>query len=124
MCFFWRESKKTQKISNENQEVFYLMDMQKLMRQAQKMQNDMNRAQEKLKEMEVSGQASGGLVKVTATGAGEITGLEIAPELVDPEDVEMLQDMILVAIRDAMAKVTELNNAEMSKVTGGMKLPF
>ena len=100
------------------------MDMQKLMRQAQKMQNDMNRAQEKLKEMQVFGQASGGLVKVTATGAGEITGLEIAPELVDPEDIEMLQDMILVAIRDAMGKVSELNNAEMSKVTGGMKLPF
>jgi len=100
------------------------MDMQRLMRQAQKMQNDMNRAQAKLKEMVVEGQASGGMVKVTATGAGEITAIEINPEIVDPEDVEMLQDMILVAINDANAKVAELNNAEMSKVTGGMKLPF
>ena len=92
------------------------MDMQKLMRQAQKMQNEMNKAQEKLKEMEVEGAAGGGMVKVTA--------ITIDPEVVDPNDVEMLQDLILAAINDAMTKANELANSEMGKITGGMKMPF
>ena len=100
------------------------MDMQKLMKQAQKMQREMNKAQEKLQEMEVIGEASGGVVKVTATGGNAIKAIEIDPEIVDPEDVEMLQDLILVAINDAMAKANDLANSEMSRVTGGMKMPF
>ena len=100
------------------------MDMQKLMKQAQKMQNDMAKAQEQLKEMTVVGSASGDMVKVTANGGNEILAIEINPEVVDPEDVEMLQDLILVAINDAMDKAGELANTEMSKVTGGMKMPF
>jgi DNA-binding YbaB/EbfC family protein len=100
------------------------MDMQKLMRQAQKMQNEMNKAQEKLKEMEVQGVAGGGVVKVTATGGQTIKALEIDPEVVDPNDVEMLQDLILAAINDAMGKAAELANSEMGKITGGMKMPF
>lgn len=100
------------------------MDMQKLMKQAQKMQREMNKAQEKLKETEVIGEASGGVVKVTATGGNEIKAIEIDPEIVDPEDVEMLQDLILVAINDAMSKANDIANNEMSRVTGGMKMPF
>ncbi|MGI5824731.1 MAG: YbaB/EbfC family nucleoid-associated protein [Bacillota bacterium] len=100
------------------------MDMQKLMRQAQKMQNEMNRAQEKLKDMEVEGVAGGGVVKVTATGGQQIKAVEIDPEVVDPNDVEMLQDLILAAINDAMNKAGELANSEMGKITGGMKMPF
>lgn len=100
------------------------MDMQKLMRQAQKMQNEMNKAQEKLKEMEVEGAAGGGVVKVIATGGQKVTAITIDPEVVDPNDVEMLQDLILAAINDAMTKANELANSEMGKITGGMKMPF
>ena len=97
------------------------MDMQKLMKQAQKMQKEMNQAQAKLQEMEVEG---GGVVKVTATGGNAIKAIEIAPEVVDPEEVEMLQDLILAAINDAMSKANQLANDEMGKITGGMKMPF
>lgn len=84
------------------------MDMQALMRQAQKMQSDMARAQEELKETVVEGVAGGGMVKVKANCANDILGIEINPEVVDPEDVEMLQDLILAAINDAMAKAGEI----------------
>lgn len=100
------------------------MDMQKLMKQAQKMQNDMAKAQEKLKEMKVEGVAGGGMVKVVATGGNEIVDIQINPEVVDPEDVEMLQDLILAAINEAMKNASELASSEMSKVTGGIKMPF
>ncbi len=100
------------------------MDMQALMRQAQKMQNDMARAQEELKETVVEGVAGGGMVKVKANCVNDILGIEIDPEVVDPEDVEMLQDLILAAINDAMAKAGEIAGNRMGAVTGGMKLPF
>lgn len=100
------------------------MDMQSLMRQAQKMQLEMAKAQEDLKNTEVVGQASGGMVKVTATAGNEIKAIEINPEVVDAEDVEMLQDLIMVAINDAMAQANELSNSKMNAVTGGIKMPF
>ena len=100
------------------------MDMQALMRQAQKMQNDMTRVQNELAETMVEGAAGGGVVKITATATGEIRGVTISPEVVDPEDVEMLQDLILAAINDASAKAQEISGSRMSAVTGGMKLPF
>ena len=100
------------------------MDMQAIMRQAQEMQTDMTRAQEELRQTEVEGSAGGGAVKVKATCANEIVGLEISPEVVDAEDVEMLQDLILAAINDAMGKAADIANERMNKVTGGMKLPF
>lgn len=100
------------------------MDMQKLMKQAQKMQQQVNQAQAKLQETEVEGVAGGGVVKVTATGGNTIKAIEIAPEVVDPEEIEMLQDLILAAINDAMNKANELANSEMGKITGGMKMPF
>lgn len=100
------------------------MDMQAIMRQAQKMQHDMTRVQDELRQTEVEGVAGGGVVKVKATCANEITALEISPEVVDPDDVEMLQDLILAAINDAMGKAAEIANSRMNAVTGGMKLPF
>lgn len=100
------------------------MDMHALMRQAQKMQSDMARAQEELANTTVEGVAGGGMVKVTASAAGAVIGIEINPEVVDPEDVEMLQDLILAAINDAGAKAQEISNSRMSAVTGGLKLPF
>ncbi len=100
------------------------MDMQALMRQAQRMQNDMARAQEELKETTVEGVSGGGVVKVTANCANDILGIEIDPEVVDPDDVEMLQDLILAAINDAMSKAADIAGERMGRVTGGMKLPF
>lgn len=100
------------------------MDMQALMRQAQKMQSDMARVQEELQETMVEGVAGGGVVKVTASAAGGIRSITISPEVVDPDDVEMLQDLILAAINDANAKAQEISNSRMGAVTGGLKLPF
>lgn len=100
------------------------MDMQALMRQAQKMQSDMARVQEELQSTIVEGAAGGGVVKVSASAAGAITGITISPEVVDPDDVEMLQDLILAAINDAVAKGQEISNSRMGAVTGGIKLPF
>lgn len=100
------------------------MNMQALMRQAQKMQSDMERAQAELANTMVEGVASGGMVKVTASATGAISAIEINPEVVDPEDVEMLQDLILVAINDAVAKAQEISNSRMGALTSGLKLPF
>lgn len=100
------------------------MDMQSLMRQAQKMQADVAKMQEELKETEVEGVAGGGAVKVTVTCANEVRGIKISPEAVDPEDVEMLEDMIMAAINDAMGKAAEISNSRMGSVTKGIKMPF
>lgn len=100
------------------------MNMQALMRQAQKMQSDMEKAQAELANTMVEGVAGGGMVKVTASAVGAISAIEINPEVVDPEDVEMLQDLILVAINDAVAKAQAISNSRMGAVTNGLKLPF
>lgn len=100
------------------------MDMRALMRQAQKMQSDMERAQAELANTTVEGVAGGGMVKVTASATGVISGIEINPEVVDPEDVEMLQDLILAAINDVAAKAQEISSSRMGAVTNGLKLPF
>lgn len=98
-------------------------NMQKLMKQAQKMQQDMARAQEELHAMEVEGASGGGMVKVVANGANEVLSITIAPEIVDPEDVEMLEDMVLAAVKDALEKAQALASERMSSVTGGMNMP-
>ena len=99
------------------------MNMQKLMKQAQKMQNDMNRAQEELKTMTVEGIAGGGMVKVVMTGAQEVVSVSISPEVDDPEDVEMLEDLVLAAMREASAASQAMAAQHLGKVTGGMGLP-
>ena len=97
--------------------------MQKLMKQAQKMQQDMNRAKAELAEAQVEGVSGGGMVKVTATGDGQITSICINPEIIDPEDKEMLEDMVLAAINEALAAAAALSAEKMGAVTGGMNLP-
>ena len=95
-------------------------NMQKLMKQAQKMQEDMARLQNELAEMEIEGSAGGGLVKATVNGKQEVLSLTIAPEAVDPDDIELLEDLVLAAIADAQKKSAETTAAEMQRVTGNM----
>lgn len=95
-------------------------NMNNIMKQAQKMQRDIEKLQEELANMTVEATVGGGAVKVTATGKREITSIEIKPEVVDPDDVEMLQDLVLSAVNEALRKAEELSNNEMSKVTGGL----
>ena len=95
----------------------------KLMKQAKKMQEDALRVQEELKQKKVETTAGGGVVKVVASGDGLINSIEIKPEVVDPEDVEMLQDLILSAVNQAIEKVAEMTKEEMAKITGGLGLP-
>lgn len=99
------------------------MDMKKMMKQAQKMQLEAARAQEEIAQMEFTATAGGGMVKVCAMGDMSIKSVEIDPEAVDPEDVEMLQDMILAATNEALRSATETSNARMSSLMGGMKIP-
>ena len=95
-------------------------NMGNLMKQAQKMQKDMEKMQEELHERTVDSTAGGGAVKVTASGKKEIREIVINPEVVNPDDVEMLQDLILAAVNEALRKADEMVNSEMSKITGGM----
>lgn len=96
------------------------MNQQKLMKQMQKMQEDMARAQEQLAQETVSASAGGGAVTATVTGALELVSVEIGPDAVDPEDVEMLQDVIVAAVNEAMRAAQELANQRMGAVTGGL----
>ncbi len=96
------------------------LDLQQLMLQAQKMQDEMMRAQRELAKTQVTGTAGGGLVTATVTGAGELTGLEIKPAAVDPTDTETLADLIIAAVRDARHSADRLAEQTMSPVTGGL----
>ena len=98
-------------------------NMNKMMKQVQKMQQDMAKMQEELVGRTVESTAGGGVVKVVANGRQEVVNIEIKPEAVDPEDVEMLQDLVLAAVNEALRKSQDMASAEMSKITGGMKLP-
>ena len=101
------------------------MNMQQMMKQARKMQEQLAAAQEKLKDVEVSASAGGGMVKVVATGELQVKSIEISPEACDPEDVEMLQDMVLAAVNDALASAQEAAGNQMSAAAGlgGMNIP-
>ena len=99
-------------------------NMQQMMMRAQKMQQDIQRVQEEVGNQELEYSAGGGAVKVTIYGRKELKDIEIQPEVVDPEDVEMLQDLIVAAVNGAIALAEETMNREMAKVTGGMNLPF
>ncbi|MCL2217673.1 MAG: YbaB/EbfC family nucleoid-associated protein [Defluviitaleaceae bacterium] len=99
------------------------MNMNSLMKQAQKMQKQMAEMQEELasKTLEVS--AGGGAIKVTINGEKQLTGLQISPEVVDPDDVEMLQDLVISAVNEAIRQIDESVSSQMSKITGGVNLP-
>jgi DNA-binding YbaB/EbfC family protein len=94
-----------------------------LMKQAQQMQSKMQEMQAKLEALEITGEAGAGLVKVTLNGKSDLRAILIDPKLIDPADVEMLQDLILAAHRDAKTKIEAVSAEEMQKVTGGMQLP-
>jgi DNA-binding YbaB/EbfC family protein len=97
--------------------------MQQLLKQAQKMQQELAQAQAQLAEERVTGHAGGGLVKATTSGTGELQSLEIDPSVVDPGDVETLQDLVVAAIRDASREAGKLAEQRMGPVTGGLGLP-
>jgi DNA-binding YbaB/EbfC family protein len=94
-----------------------------MMKQIQKMQQEMEKIQEELANKTVEGSAGGGMVKVTANGKQEILEIKIDPEVVNKDDVEMLQDLIVAAVNQAKEKAQELANEEMSRLTGGLKIP-
>ena len=94
-----------------------------MMKQAQKLQAKMMKLQEEMAEKTVESAAGGGMVKVVANGRQQIVSVSIEKEVVDPEDVDMLQDLVLAAVNDALAKSQEMVTTEMSKLTGGMNIP-
>jgi len=98
-------------------------NMAKMMKQVQKMQAEMAKMQEELGNRTVESTAGGGVVKAVANGKLEVLAVEIKPEAVDPEDVEMLQDLILTAVNEALKKAQEMMTSEMGKLTGGLNIP-
>lgn len=97
--------------------------MQKQMQQMQAMQRQMEEIQQELEQKEIEATAGGGVVSVTVNGKKELTKVSIKPEAVDPDDVEMLEDLILAAANEALRQVEELSQNEMSKLTGGLNIP-
>jgi len=100
-----------------------MKNMNSMMKQAQKLQKKMLQAQQDLATKTVEASAGGGMVKVVANGAQKIESIVLEKEVVDPEDVEMLQDLVLAAINDALKKSQDMVSGEMSKLTGGMNIP-
>jgi len=100
------------------------MNQMQMMKQAQKMQEELLKMQEQLDQAEYSAAAGGGVVKATVSGKRELTDLVIDPEAVDPEDVEMLQDMVIAAVNEALRKAEDAANQNMSRLTGGLNLGF
>ena len=94
-----------------------------MIKQAQKMQQDMLRMQQELQEKEYEAKAGGGVVAATVNGKHELKNLVIDPEAVDPDDVEMLQDMVMAAVNEALRIASETTEREMSKITGGLNMP-
>lgn len=94
-----------------------------IMREAQKLQTEMQRLQTEAKAKTVEASAGGGMVTVVASGGGELLSIKIEKDVVNPDDVEMLQDLILAAANEALRRAQEMVNQEMSKLTGGLKLP-
>lgn len=100
-----------------------MANMQNMMKQMQKMQRNMEKIQEELAQTPVEGTAGGGVVKVTVNGANQVLSVELAPEVVDPDDIEMLQDLIVAAANDAINNAQKLSEERMGALTKGMKLP-
>ena len=97
--------------------------MGNMMKQAQKLQSKMLKMQEELADRTVETSAGGGMVKVVANGRQQVVSIELEKEVVDPEDIEMLQDLVLAAVNDALSKAQEMVASEMGKLTGGFNLP-
>jgi len=103
--------------------MFKGMNLGGLLKKAQKMQDDMARVQEELAQRVVEGVAGGGMVKMQANGAREILSVRIDPEVVNPDDIEMLEDLVMAAAKEALRKADEMIKEEMQKMTGGMNIP-
>ena len=99
------------------------MDMKKMMKQAQRMQAELAKAQDEIKDMEFEATAGGGMVKVVATGDMAVKSIAIDPEAVDPEDVEMLEDLVLAAGNEALRGVSDISAQRLNAATGGMSIP-
>jgi DNA-binding YbaB/EbfC family protein len=98
-------------------------NMGEMMKKVQQMQAQMAESQKKLETLEVEGASGGGLVKITATGKGTVKSVKIDPSLLDPKEVEVLEDLLVAAFLDTQSKAEELAAEEMGKVTGGLKMP-
>ena len=99
-------------------------DFMKILQQAQEMQGRFQKIQDELQQLTVTGSAGGGMVVVDVTGTGQIKKIKIDPSLVQSPDVEMLEDMVVVAVSDAQQKAQKAAQDEMGKLTGGLQLPF
>jgi nucleoid-associated protein EbfC len=100
-----------------------MANLNKLLKQAQKMQSQMLRAQEDLKAKQAEGTAGGGMVKVVMSGGLDLVSVKIDKQVVDPNDVEMLEDLIMAAFKNAQEKVNDLSQSTMGAITGGMNIP-
>lgn len=94
-----------------------------IMQQVQRLQQDMEKVQEELAQTRVEASAGGGMVNAAVTGLGELVEITISPEVVDPEDVEMLQDLVLAAVKEALSKARELQAEKTGALTGGLNIP-
>lgn len=99
------------------------MDMKKMMKQAQKMQMELAKAQDEIKDMTYEATAGGGMVKAVALGDMSIESIKIDKDAVDPDDVEMLEDMVTAAVNEALRGVGEISSTRLNSVTGGMNIP-
>lgn len=97
--------------------------MNQMLQQAQALQRKLAKAQEEIAQVEVTGSAGGGTVSAVVTGAGEVTSIAIAPEAVDPDDVEMLQDLVVAAVNDGLRRARELEQEKLGGLAGGLGLP-
>ena len=97
--------------------------MNQMLRQAQALQRKLARAQEEIAELEVTGSSGGGTVNAVANGTGDLLRIEIAPEAVDPDDVEMLQDLVVAAVNEALRSARELEQEKLGGLAGGLGLP-
>ena len=100
-----------------------MKNMNKMLKQAQKMQAQMMKAQQELEQKQVEGTAGGGMVKLVLNGKHEMISININPEAVDPDDVEMLEDLIIAAYSNAQEKVKEMSESTMGEISGGLNLP-
>lgn len=100
-----------------------MKNLNQMMKQAQQLQTQMAEMQKRLEDVEVSGNSGGGMIQATVNGKGDIKRLKIDPKLIDPNEVEMLEDLIVAACQDAKAKAEAQSQTEMGKITGGLNLP-
>ncbi len=100
-----------------------MADFSKMMKQVQKMQNQMAKLQEELAQRELEATSGGGAVRAVANGKKQLLSIEISPEVIDPEDKDMLEDMVVAAVNEVMERVDDMTSEEMKKVTGGLDLP-